>query len=75
MSSECLSNKGRFTLRIFYDGFFSALIAPNTIEVAACLSNEKLAFFKSYQIPSAFWNALFEFHRSICDQTIKNQYY
>ena len=20
------------------------------------------------QIPSAFWNALFEFHRSICDQ-------
>jgi hypothetical protein len=24
-----------------------------------------------YQIPSAFWNALFEFHRSICDQTIE----
>lgn len=23
------------------------------------------------QIPSAFWNALFEFHRSICDQTIE----
>jgi hypothetical protein len=22
------------------------------------------------QIPSAFWNALFEFHRCICDQTI-----
>jgi hypothetical protein len=22
-------------------------------------------------IPSAFWNALFEFHRSICDQTIE----
>jgi hypothetical protein len=23
------------------------------------------------QIPSAFWNALFEFHRGICDQTIE----
>ena len=23
------------------------------------------------QTPSAFWNALFEFHRSICDQTIE----
>jgi hypothetical protein len=23
------------------------------------------------QIPSAFWNALFEFHRSICDETIE----
>ena len=23
------------------------------------------------QIPSVFWNALFEFHRSICDQTIE----
>ena len=23
------------------------------------------------QIPSTFWNALFEFHRSICDQTIE----
>ena len=23
------------------------------------------------QMPSAFWNALFEFHRSICDQTIE----
>ena len=23
------------------------------------------------QIPSAFWNVLFEFHRSICDQTIE----
>jgi hypothetical protein len=34
-------------LRIFYDGFFSAHIAPNTIEAAACLSNGKLAFFKS----------------------------
>jgi hypothetical protein len=33
-------------LRMFYDGFFSAHIAPNTIEAAACLSNGKLAFFK-----------------------------
>jgi hypothetical protein len=23
------------------------------------------------QIPSAFWNVLFEFHRSICDETIE----
>jgi hypothetical protein len=23
------------------------------------------------QIPSAFWNALFEFHKSICDQMIE----
>jgi hypothetical protein len=29
------------------DGFFSAHIAPNTIEAAACLSNGKLSFFKS----------------------------
>jgi hypothetical protein len=34
-------------LQIFYDGFFSAHIAPNTIEAAGCLSNGKLAFFKS----------------------------
>jgi hypothetical protein len=33
--------------QIFYDGFFSAHIAPNTIEAAGCLSNGKLTFFKS----------------------------
>jgi hypothetical protein len=29
------------------DGFFSAHLAPNTVEAARCLSNGKLAFFKS----------------------------
>jgi hypothetical protein len=28
--------------------FFSAHIAPNTIETVVCLSNGKLAFFKSW---------------------------
>jgi hypothetical protein len=37
----------RDALQIFYDGFFSAHIAPNTIEAAGCLSNGKLTFFKS----------------------------
>jgi hypothetical protein len=36
-------------------------------------TNISSAVFPDYidQTPSAFWNALFEFHRSICDQTIE----
>jgi hypothetical protein len=37
----------RTSYSIFYDGFFSAYIAPNTIETAGYLSNGKLVFFKS----------------------------
>ena len=36
-----------WVLRIFYDGFFSAHIAPNTIETVGCLSSGNSLFSKA----------------------------
>jgi hypothetical protein len=55
---------------IFVGGFTLVFEALQVLFIAAFIHWCR-TFDYIDQIPSAFWNALFEFHRSICDQTIE----
>ena len=55
---------------VFVGGFTLVFEALQVLFIAAFIHWCR-TFDYIDQIPSAFWNALFEFHRSICDQTIE----